>query len=747
MATNDNKGTGGKAVNSSGNDLDITKITNDEPDQLASAIESFYKQDGTQKSRLSYHWERNMRFLDGDHWLLWGTNSAGIYQWNTLQVSKANEYIPRPVTNYLFDAYQTLKSYLTKTKPRSTVKPNTQTFEDKAASKLANLCIEANYERLKDQENYEYAASVLVTYGTVFKKTYWDTSAGDTIDMPSVPPMGADPMAAQGGPAPLGVSDQALPGIAAPTQTIPLGDVNTVVKEPYCMAIDPMATDLHTARWIMEYAIQPLDWIKETYSKTEPGYTGKVEDLKSETQLSGSMRRFYQLKNSSGIRNSAPLEGGGNNDTGSQQLQNSAVVKEYYEKPSAINPNGRLVVVANGVCLYAGDSPYSGPDVGDWHPYSECRWEIVPGRFWGKSPLDAACDLQKRINSIDSTIMLARKTMAIPQKLIPAGCGIEPGQWTGRPGQVLTYRTDGDKPSTVPAAGVDPQVFREREQCVEDMKTITGAIDILKGDRPPGVNAASALSLLYEVGTGKLFPVLDRWKRFVESDQKKELRLIGKHYQEPREQYISLLKSRNKELSESDISKFIGKDLLDNCNVIVESGSNVPRLEAMRQMRLQEAASIGAVDLQTPINRMEYQRQMGITGFDNDVGKDAKRAEWENDCLDNILLFPNKKPVLLNCDDHAVHIAYHEGRMKEPVWMEMDQQVQQAYMAHVEEHHQAQQMQQQQQMMESMMTGQPPGQQANGTDPTQTKAHGHGAPADLRKQAANADAPPGSEPR
>lgn len=754
MATSSNGNSNASTtINTSGNDIDITKIPTDDYDRLASAIESFYKQDGTKKTRLSYHWERNMRMLDGDQWLVFGgSGGTGMYQWNTLQVSKANEYIPRPVTNYLFDCYQTLKSYLTKTKPRSTVKPNTQTYQDKAAAKVAELCIEANYERLKDQENYEYAAAVLITYGTVYKKTYWDTTAGGSIDVPAPADMGnpalpspqslpqVDPET--GSP----IEQLSLPG-EPQTETISLGDVNTVIKEPYCMALDPLAPDLHTARWIMEFAIQPLDWIREVYGKTGEGYTGRVDEVKPEQQLSGSMRRFYQLKNSSGVKNAATLEGVGNNDTGTQQLANAAVVKEYYEKPSSNHPRGRLVVVANGVTLYAGDSPYEGPDAGDWHPYSECRWEIVPGRFEGKSPLDAACELQKRINSIDATIMLVRKTQAIPQKLVPAGCGIEPGQWTGRPGQQLTYRPDVGTPSTVQAAGVDSQVFKEREQCVEDMKTITGAIDILKGDRPPGVNAASALALLYEVGTGKLFPVLDRWKRFVENDQKKELRLIAKMYKEPREEYIKLLKKMNKELTAGEIEKFLGQDLLDNCNVIVESGSNVPKLESMKQMRLQEAAQAGAVDLTQPINRMEYQRQMGIVGFDNDVGPDAKRALWENDCLDNILIAPDKKPVVLQCDEDDIHIATHERRMKEPSWMELDQQIQQAYMEHVEEHHNSKAQKEQMQAMQAMAMGQAPGQDASSMSPSGGQGHGKGAPASVVEQGMTSDVPPGSEPR
>jgi hypothetical protein len=460
--------------------------------------------------------------------------------------------------------------------------------------------------------------------------------------------------------------------------------------------------------------------------------------------LSGSMRRFYQLKNSSGVKGAASLEGVANADTGASQPSNCAVVKEYYERPSALNPKGRMVVVANGVCLYAGESPCDGPDSGDWHPYSECRWELVPGRFWGKGPMDAACELQKRINSIDATIMLARKTMAIPQKLVPAGSGIEPGQWTGRPGQVLTYRSDAGMPTTVPAAGVDPQVWKEREQCVEDLKSITGAIDILKGDRPPGVTAAAALSLLYEVGTGKLFPILDRWKRFIESDQKKELRLIARHYKEPRPQYVALLKQQNKEVAEAEIDKFLGQDLLDNCNVIVEAGSNVPKLEAMKQMRLQEAAATGAIDLMnSPENRAEFQRQMGIVGFDNDVSPATNRAEWENDCIDNILVRPDKKPVVLADENHDIHISVHFNRVQQPAWMELDPVIQQEYMSHIEEHKMMKNMQLEQQAMEAMMTGQPQGPGA----PAQSSEQGKGAPASVREAAMSSEIPPGEGPQ
>ncbi|HYE72872.1 MAG TPA: hypothetical protein VEF04_06055, partial [Blastocatellia bacterium] len=330
--------------------------------------------------------------------------------------------------------------------------------------------------------------------------------------------------------------------------------------------------------WITESSIQTLEWIKEQYGKSAPGYTGRVEEVKPDNSLSNAMRRFVNLKTSSGTRSGAGYSPSGaeSEDVGA----NTAIVHERYEAPSRKHPKGRMIVVANHIPLYAGESPYSGPELGDWHPYSEFRWEVLPGRFWGKSPIDDVVEIQKHINSIDAAIILVRKTMAIPQKLIPLDSGIKPGEWNGRPGLEVRFRTSGTPPSTIPSAGVDAQVFQERAQKLEDMKNISGAVDILKGDRPPGVTAASALEMLYEVGTGKLRPALDRWKMFIESSQKKQLRLLARKYREPRPEFIRLLHSKNRDVPKEAIDRFIGSDLYDNCNVVIEAGSNIPKLQS-----------------------------------------------------------------------------------------------------------------------------------------------------------------------
>jgi hypothetical protein len=658
------------------------------------------------KSALSYHWERNHLYLDGKQWIVYdGAQSRGG-QWNTLKVSRANEYIPRPVTNYCFDIYQTLKSYLIQNKPRSTVIPNTQKTKDKNAAKLSELVLEVNWKRLLEDKNYEYAAACGVAYGTVFKKTYWDTSA---LQVAKIPRMEPQPVIDPNTGMPTGQMEekQALdPATGEPLfDELPLGDINTAIVEPYRLAVDPLATDLHTARWLMEYQIQPLDWIAEVYGRQEDGYTGRVDEVKPEGTLSSQMQRFYQLKNSSGVRTTAGAGNGGQNS--GEMIDNAAVVKEYYERPSRKFPRGRLVVVANGVTLYSGDSPYSGPDLGDWHPYSDFRWEVVPGRFWGKSPLDDTTEIQKQINSIDAAIILTRKTMAIPQKLIPGDSGIAPGSWTGRPGLEVRYRANGAAPSTIPGTGVDQTVFAEREQRLEDMKNISGAIDILKGDRPPGVTAASALEMLFEVGTGKLRPCLDRWKTFVETDQKKCLKWTIKFFKEPRPDFIKKLHQLAEDLPEQSISNFIGADLHDNANVRIEAGSNIPKLQSAEKANLMQMAHVGTLNLENPKNQMEFNHRLGVMGFDNTQSKDVERAQWENGLLDELDQSPDNMPVVLADEDHAVHKQLHLDRMKEPSWMSTSQAVMQAYQQHLAEHEQYIQMNLTMQMQQAAATGEP----------------------------------------
>lgn len=99
-------------MSSTNTNIDLTTIENEDHQELARKIEDHYRADSNVKTSLSYHWERNHMMLDGRQWIVYSGEQGRGGQWKSLKVSPANEYIPRPVTNYIYDVYQTLKSYL-----------------------------------------------------------------------------------------------------------------------------------------------------------------------------------------------------------------------------------------------------------------------------------------------------------------------------------------------------------------------------------------------------------------------------------------------------------------------------------------------------------------------------------------------------------------------------------------------------------------------------------------------------------
>ena len=129
---------------------------------------------------------------------------------------------------------------------------------------------------------------------------------------------------------------------------------------------------------------------------------------------------------------------------------------------------------------------------------------------------------------------------------------------------------------------------------------------------------------------------------------------------------------------------------------------------------------------------MEYNRQMGIAGFDNDVGPDVKRAEWENDLMDNVKLSPDNRPIRLEVDEDTVHMEIHARRMKEPSFLEAPQEVQMAFNEHYQEHMNAKSQKDQALAMEAMANGQPAQPSAGGNNPQQLAGRGKGAPLSAR---------------
>lgn len=675
-------------------ELDIEKV--EDEDSLASKIESYYQQDMHDKLFRAYEWDESIRFYDGDQHIEY---NASTHRFQPVTIARTNDFIPRPTTNYILPAVRTIVSQLTKQKMQAKVRRNSTDPRDTAAAKIGDLVLDVKHEELKEEEKTQEKAYWGVLTGNAFKKVFWNETTNKVAVIPRMETGEEEVLDEEGNPAVdeitglprrKPVERQAVDEFGMPAvDEFDVGDVDTAIIPPYNIALPASARSPLEIGWIMEYSLQKIDWIKETYGKKADGYTGKAKEVTEEKGLSKIMQLEYSLRSLVGRRSGRAFQTGAE----SVETKNSAVLKEYYSPPTKKFPKGRMVAVANHKTLYAGDNPYHVEGHDDsWNPYVHWRFEIVPGRCWGKNLVSDLVPLNRRVNAIDALIILNRKTMAVSQWLIPNGCGVANGYINGRPGLNILYNpvgASGAKPEKVAATPLPQQVYQEREQVVEDIKRIGMTQDVLEGTNPQGVKTAYQLEQLLENALASLGATFQRWEKSYEQEEKKKLLLISQRYKEPRPEFGKKLKSINKDITDIELEMFTGENLRDNVNVRVEPGSSIPRSKAGENAVLRELVQNGILDvIGNSVNKREFLDKVGVKGFDYQSSPDVKRAQWENSVIEagnihDLVVDPETNATILELDDHETHLIIHSSRMKSP---NLTHEQRKTYLLHIEEH-------------------------------------------------------------
>ncbi len=682
-------------------DIDLEKIDSEDLTTIAANIEEASKMAPYYQERIAYNWMQNIYFLLGDQHIFYNTISR---QFEIIPTARGSDFVPRPVTNFFQPITSSIVSILTRNRPTADVVPNSGNTQDIGAARLASKVQDVKWEDDDMESKLMEAALWAVTCGTVFRKDYWDTSYGKVVRVPLTQQIEQQVLNDQGQLQIITQEQQVInPTDGSPMfNEMPLGDNAVSIIDPFRMVVDPNAVNQSDMAWIMEVSVQRMHWIKENFAKTGNGYTGEGADVKPDQNVNTMLEMSQRLKTLAG-KGSGPYSGTSSLQT---SLKNCATVKELYVRPTMQHPKGQMIITCNQKVLYRGDSPYYDGTPDSWHPYSVFKWELVPGRFWGKSLLEDLVEPQRKINAIDSLVILNRKTMVSPQKLIPSGAGIPDGQWTGAPGLQLTYRpvgANGAKPEIIPGTQLPPQVYEERALTVQELYQLARTNEILQGNRPVGVSTYSALQLLQEQSMSVLSPQVYRWEKFIERGETKKIKLIATRYREPRPEFINKIRAMNKDITDIDIANFIGSDLRDNCSVRIEAGSTIPRSNAAKQQQLMDLAQTGILGdvINNPVNKQEFLERLGVRGFDSDFEADVKRAQWENEMLENGM---GNGVAVLPYENHTIHMQKHMNRMKEPNFMKLDPVVQQMFIHHVEIHNMYLQQQMIQQAQQQALT-------------------------------------------
>lgn len=512
--------------------------------------------------------------------------------------------IPRPTNDLLGRYIETNIALLTENRPRPRITSKSDNREDRIAAELSEYVIEYLWEKLKLPERSREIARMMLYSGTCWLEVCYDpliprhmkvaqTETEEDVAVPTEE--GVPPIRIPGGREVPVVDKQGRPVYGIKTK---YGDVNAKVVTPFEMYL-PMVHEWNgdDMGWVMREQYIAVDELRDKYlHKDISGVVTKkngwnVENIKN-LQSSDSVQSlplWWWERMTDLVEGPAPSLYTSTPET----WDGYTVLRIFDRKPNPKWPKGRTIITAGDKVIY--DSP---KEVGGrafdprwpnrWHPYIRFRWTAQPGSVYGRALVTQLLPKLKRVNAIDTTLIMWRRTIPIASWIFPTGSHPVEGMISGMPGHHIRYdprRTQQNEPKPVYPPEYPASALKEREIQIAEMESIAGTEEILRGQRPVGVNSATALNVLRKQALASRSAVLQSWDDSLQELGTALLQETIKHVQDD-EDYAERIKILAREkASRITIKGFSGSDLSDNVIVRVDTASMAMVSQEAKQAR------------------------------------------------------------------------------------------------------------------------------------------------------------------
>jgi len=678
-------------------------------DTIGPAIKSYA--DTLNSNKQSLHWQRAVRWIEniffstGRQYVddilvsrLGNSSSTGVGDLSVASESARN--IPKPTNDLLGRYIETNVALLTENRPRPRVTSKSDKDEDQTAAELSELTLEYLWEALNLPEKHRDMARLIMHTGVAFLEVAWDPTKPRKMQIPKMEeeigvdfPEGTPPVS--GGPAAT-LAPRQVPvidpesGKPVMESTIEYGEISAQVASPFELHF-PSVHEWNGKNmgWVMKEEFSPIDILKDKYlrpPKEKSGLTkangwnidileGTVTEENADNLALWWWERITEL-----VEGPGPSIYIGSPD----YWEGYAVVRTFDRAPSPRWPKGRTIITIGDSVLY--DSPkkigaraYDERWPDRWHPYTRYRWEPQVTGIYGRALVSKLLPLLKRINAIDTTLIMWRRTVPIAMWTAPKGSHVVEDQWTGRPGHIWEYdarRTAGAAPQPVypppyPSAALDERTMMENQ-----MEAIAGTEAILHGERPPGVNSAAMVDILRKQALASRSAILQSWDESIECTGSSLLQETIRHVGDDQSYAEQLRILAREKHSHVAIDMFSGEALSDNVQVRVDTASMALVSKEARQAKVIEIVqylpnlmAIEDIGLRQAILD-ELDLKKALTPSGPDVQRAKKMISLiKNDRGNLVTMLPE--------DDPAIFHAIITNEIKQDGFISMSQEQQQ----------------------------------------------------------------------
>lgn len=435
------------------------------------------------------------------------------------------------------------------------------------------------------------------------------------------------------------------------------GDIDCCVVPFFELKFDTSCSSWEDVTWVCHDKVRTVEYIKDTYGV----------EVQPEQGLTAS--NLYEAK----ILTLATA----GNGIAYQKLENSAVVHEYWELPSAKFPNGRRITTCGDkVLLYEEDIGFGEQDDTKRElPFFPFMHIKVPGRLMPTCLCEQLIPIQREYNKCRSQIIENKNLVGNPILIAPRGCLDE--EPTNEPGQFIEYNPIG-KPEYLQPPQLGAEIYKNIDILNTEFEFVSGQHETSHGTTPTGVTSGTAIGYLQEQDDTRLGPSIANFISCKQKYMRYLLKMIQKMYDV--ERTVRIAGDNHK----VETLHFKGSDLT-SIDVRVNESTMYQTSKAAMQDYVIKMVQYG---LLLPTNERDRQLIMKTLEFGimddvySEFEQDTAQAQTENDKFQNGDVSPDVRDFY----NHEAHVKEHNKFRKSETYMQLPDELKAYVDAHVAQH-------------------------------------------------------------
>lgn len=451
-------------------------------------------------------WLRDLYYVANRHWIMFHPTRR---EWVD---KRLKSWIPRPVTNKMAETLQAIRTNLAAINLAVVARPVGHDTQSIAAAEIADQISPLIHEEHLMGQVMREADFWLIATGNACLQLSWDKDVRfNRIFIPheqcmqcgQVVPPKAIVDAGQHCPSCGGsnFTKATDPTTGQPAgEWVSFGRGKTTALSPFEWAVPSNCTRFDELPYIIRLRWRDKHW----FEANQPDLVPKITWEKSPSDRSLQIFKSLALTNDVGTGSQFSYLG-----TAGAHTVEGVTEYELWMKPTPEFEKGlvmRVIGDKSPIILripeegIPGQLPYKDIEGNPLFPFLHAQYEHMGGRLYGRSALSPLIQKQDQLNQLDSLIQLCVQRMANPVWIVPESAGVE--HFTGEPGLVVKWNplasAGQGKPERAAGLDVPSSLWEFRAQIIKDIEDLSGAFDIIKGQKPTGVEAFSALQLLVE---------------------------------------------------------------------------------------------------------------------------------------------------------------------------------------------------------------------------------------------------------